>query len=102
LSAIETAVSAFDIHYPETDFPTWNAIKDFCRRNRVRLFVFGGDNLHCESISHHTKGKPKFKTYGQMKRELDGFRKHILDPIEKAYCRRTALRCGSPATTKIG
>lgn len=83
MSKVLTAVSAFDIHYPETDIPTWKAIKDFVRRNHVGLFVLGGDNLHCESVSHHTKGKPKFRTFGQMKRELDGFRRVILDPIEK-------------------
>jgi hypothetical protein len=94
LKTILTAVSAFDIHYPETDFPTWKAIVDFCKRNRVGLFVFGGDNLHCESISRHTKGKAKFKTLGQMKRELDGFRKHILEPIERvlpANCEKVWL-----------
>lgn len=78
-----TAVSAFDLHYPETDFPTWNAIKAFCKRVPVGLFIFGGDNLHCESVSRHTKNKPKYRTLGQMKRELDGFRKNILDPIDK-------------------
>lgn len=83
MSKVLTAVSAFDIHYPETDLPTWNAIKDYCRRNTVGLFVLGGDNLHCESVSRHTKGKPKYRTLGQMKRELDGFRRVILDPIDK-------------------
>lgn len=80
-----TAFSAFDIHFPEVDYPTWNAGLDFLarNRNRVKLVVLGGDNLHCESISHHTKGKPKFKTFGQMKRELDGFRRYVLDPLEK-------------------
>lgn len=82
MSKVLTAVSAFDIHWPETDMPTVRGIRDFCRKNPVGLFLLGGDNLHCESISRHTKGKAKFKSLGQMKRELDGFRKHILDPIE--------------------
>lgn len=83
MSKILTAVSMFDIHYPEADMPTVRATKDFIRRNDVGLFVLGGDSLHCESISHHTKGKAKYRTLGQMKRELDGFRKEILDPIDK-------------------
>jgi hypothetical protein len=77
-----TAVSLFDIHYPETDFPTFNAARSFLKANRVGLLVLGGDNLHCESISHHTKNKPKYRTYGQMKRELDGFRAKVLEPLE--------------------
>lgn len=80
--SVLTAVSAFDIHYPETDFPTLNAIKSFLRGNKVGLFVFGGDNLHCESISHHTKNKPMYRTLGQMKKELDGFKRQVLDPID--------------------
>lgn len=82
MAKVLTAVSAFDIHFPETDMPTWKAILDFVRRTNVGLFVFGGDNLHCESVSHHTKNKPKYRSIGQMKRELDGFRKTILDPVE--------------------
>lgn len=88
MSSVLTAVSAFDIHYPETDFPTWRAIKDFTRRNKVGLFVLGGDNLHCESVSRHTKSKPKYRTLGQMKRELDGFRRVILDPLDKLLSTR--------------
>lgn len=83
MSEVLTAVSAFDIHYPETDFPTLNAIKAFLRGNKVGLFVFGGDNLHCESISHHTKNKPMYRSLGQMKHELDGFVRQVLDPIDK-------------------
>jgi hypothetical protein len=80
--SVVTAVSAFDIHYPHTDKGTWLAILDFVRRNKVGVFIFGGDNLDCGSISHHTKGKPIFRPRGGMKRDLDGFRSEILAPIE--------------------
>lgn len=80
---IFTAVSAFDSHYPHVDRPTWAALLDFVRRNPVGLFIFGGDNLDCGSISHHTKGKPLYRERGQMKRDLDGFRREMLDPIEE-------------------
>jgi hypothetical protein len=81
-----TAVSAFDSHYPKVHTPTWKAILNFVERNRerVRLFVFGGDNLDCGAISHHTKGKPLFRPRGQMRRDLDGFNKSMLKPIEAA------------------
>src|SRR5690349_17581555 len=78
-----TAVSAFDSHYPHVDKGTWGAVLDFVKRNKVGLFVFGGDNLDCGSISHHTKSKPIFRPRGQMKRDLDGFRKAMLEPVER-------------------
>ena len=81
--SVLTAVSAFDCHYPHTDKPTWDAVLDFVRKNKVGLFVFGGDNLDCASISHHNKNKPIHRPRGQMKKDLDGFRSMLLDPIEK-------------------
>ena len=79
-----TAVSAFDCHYPHTDKPTWKAVVDFTRKTKPGVFVFGGDNLDCSAISHHTKGKPVFRAQGQMKRDLDGFDRELLTPIEQA------------------
>jgi len=93
-SKVMTAVSAFDSHYPHVDTPTWRAVLDFVKRNPVGLFVFGGDNLDCAAISHHTKGKPKFRPQGQMRKDLDGFRRNMLDPIEKLLppgCRKIWL-----------
>jgi len=79
-----TAVSYFDAHFPKLHRPTWRACLDFVRRNRVDVFVFGGDNLDCSSISRHTKGKPLFRPRGQMKKDLDEFDREMLKPIERA------------------
>ena len=78
---VVTAVSYFDAHYPHVDKPTWRALLDFVRRNHVGIFVFGGDNLDCGAISHHTKGKPKFRPVGKMKQDLDGFTRDMLGPL---------------------
>ena len=82
-NTVLTAVSCFDSHYPHIDVPTWRAVLDFLKRNHVGLFVFGGDNLDCAAISHHTKGKPMFRPQGQMRKDLDGFRREMLDAVEK-------------------
>lgn len=79
---VYTAVSVYDAHYDHLDRPTWAATLDFIKRNRVDLFVFGGDNLDCGSISHHTKGKPKFRPIGKMRKDLDGFDREMLKPLE--------------------
>jgi hypothetical protein len=88
-----TAVSVFDTHYPEWDQSVWAAARNFIKRNRkkVRLVVLGGDNLHCESISHHSKGKGKYRTLGQMKRELDGFKREVLEPLERVVSNKCRL-----------
>ena len=78
-----TAVSLFDIHYPKVDKRTFAAALDFLQRNKVGLFILGGDNLDCEAISHHTKNKPKYRPEGRMKQDLDGFRRDILVQVEK-------------------
>jgi len=91
MSKILTAVSVFDTHYPEWDARVWAAARNFIKRNRVDIVVLGGDNLHCESISHHSKGKGQYRTLGQMKRELDGFKKEVLDPLYRVVRKDTML-----------
>jgi hypothetical protein len=82
-----TAVSAFDAHYPHVDKPTWLAILDFVKKTKPEMFIFGGDNLDCAAISHHNKNKPMYRPQGQMRKDLDGFRREMLDPLEKALPR---------------
>lgn len=81
--SVLTAVSIFDTHHPYVDEPTWAAAMDFMARNPVGLFIFGGDNLDCGPISHHTKNKPLFRPRGQMKKDLDSFRAKRLEQVEK-------------------
>ena len=83
MKTVLTAVSAFDSHYPHICRKTWGAVLDFVQRNPVGLFVFGGDNLDCGDISHHTKGKPGLRKRGGMVSDLEGFRREMLDKVEK-------------------
>jgi hypothetical protein len=76
-------VSLFDIHHPMVDWPTLHAAFDFLKRERVDGIIFGGDNLDCGAISHHTKGKPLLRPRGQMKHDLDSFNRKVLTPAEK-------------------
>lgn len=91
---IDTAlhVIAFDSHYPAYHRPSWRALLDFTAKNKVDGFTFGGDQLDLNEISHHTKGKPIHRTRGALKRNLDGFDKYILTPVEKTLkpgCEKT-------------
>lgn len=82
-NTVTRALSLFDIHHPLTDWPTINAALDFMRRERVDIFILGGDNLDCGPISRHTKSKPLFRPRGQMKKDLDSFDAKVLTVAEK-------------------
>ena len=76
------AVAVYDMHYPEYHKPTVGAIFDYLRQNRPDVFIFGGDQFHFNSISHHNAGKPLFKTRRAYRNDIDGFDRDILRPLE--------------------
>ena len=78
-------IVAHDLHYPKTNWPTWNAMLDFAINNSVTGFIFGGDQLDNQEISHHTKGKPIFRERGSYDRNTNGFRVKILDVLDKIF-----------------
>ena len=80
----KTYVVAHDLHYPKTNWQTWNAMLDFIVNNNIAGFVFGGDQFDNEEISHHTKGKPIFRERGAYDRNTNGFRVKILDVLDNA------------------
>jgi predicted phosphodiesterase len=86
-----TYVVLADIHYPKTDTPTLNAIKDFLSKNKVDGLVYQGDQLDFESISHHTKGKPLYRLRNGFMNDVRGFDREVLTPIDallKPECER--------------
>lgn len=78
-------VCAFDIHHPEVDWPTFNAMKQFLRENQTLIagFIFGGDQLDNKEISHHTKNKPLFRPVGSYAENTRTFDSKILTPLEQ-------------------
>jgi predicted phosphodiesterase len=79
---IKTCVDVHDLHYPKMHKPTVDAILDFCRRNKIAQFVFGGDQLDFECISHHTKGKGLYRQPDAYANDLEGFDRDVLTPLE--------------------
>lgn len=74
-------ILAYDLHYPKHNRSTWDALMDFISKNRVDGFLFGGDQLDNEEISHHNAGKPLYKPVGSYKKHTDGFAR-LLDEVE--------------------
>lgn len=73
-------VCLFDLHVPLHHKPTFNAVIDFIEKNqdKVKGFLFGGDQSDNMEISHHTAGKPLYRPTGSYKRNTQ-----LLDAIIK-------------------
>lgn len=78
----ETWIAYFDLHYPKWDPDTFKALTHFLSENKVSGFIFGGDQLDNEAISHHTKNKPYYREKRSYLRDEEGFEKDILTPLE--------------------
>lgn len=80
---IRTAIADFDKHYPMYDKPTWAAELDYIKQNPPDIFIFGGDQLHLDCISHHTKAMPLYRTRRSYMNDIEGFERDILVPLER-------------------
>ncbi|SRR6266576_1271615 len=80
---VKTYIVLADIHYPKIHKPTLNAVLDFLDKNKVDGLVYQGDQLDLECISHHTKNKPLYRLRNGFIKDVEGFEKDVLLPIEK-------------------
>lgn len=88
---IKRVIDVHDTHYPLWHRPTWNCIFDFVKQNPPDEFIFGGDQLHLDCISHHTDGLPLYRTRRSYMSDIEGFDRDILTPLEKLlprHCRK--------------
>lgn len=76
-------VAGYDSHAPYFHRPTVNALLDFLSKNKVDGFIWGGDQLDNDCISHHTKGKPLYRTKRAYLNGVDCFRENLLQPVEE-------------------
>jgi hypothetical protein len=78
---IRRAVAVYDMHYPLVHEPTWEAILDYLKQNPPDVFIFGGDQLDLQCISHHTKHQPLYRLRRGYRNDIEGFEKDILKPL---------------------
>lgn len=91
---IETCLALYDLHYPQWHKPTFDAIIDFLKHNPIDIFVFGGDALDMAELSHHNKHKGLYKLPGSYKKNIEGFKTQVLNPIEKLlpkHCKKVFI-----------
>jgi UDP-2,3-diacylglucosamine pyrophosphatase LpxH len=80
-----------DIHHPEYSSKAFRAALSYIKKNadQIEWVVLMGDNMNCENISRHTKGKPRLRQQGGFQKDLDRFNEDILIPIEQAISKKT-------------
>jgi hypothetical protein len=49
-------------------------------RSNIESCVLLGDFLDLETVSPHTRNKPRLRRRGGYKSDIDGFKREILDP----------------------
>jgi hypothetical protein len=76
----------WDIHFSQCDEKTFRAILFFIRQSRVDGLLLGGDALDLSCVSHWVLGsagdEAQEKRRGELRSDLDGFDKQILQPLE--------------------
>lgn len=82
----------FDKHYPEYDPRLWRAELQLVKDIQPDGFIFGGDQLNFQCISHHDKDKPRLKPRGGYANDMDGFVDDILDPLDELLGKHTDKR----------
>jgi len=78
----ELWLAMYDTHYPLVHVPTFRAILDFMKRNKLDGFLFGGDQFDNQELSPHTRGKPMLRDQAGFLNSVRGFDREILRPIE--------------------
>lgn len=80
----KTYIFAPDLHFPLVHWPSWNAMMDFIKSNKIDGFVFGGDQFDNQEVSPHTRGKHLLREGKRLSAHTTQFNKLILTPLEKA------------------
>ena len=74
-------IAVFDLHYPDHHSKFWQNILRYTADLKPDVFVFGGDNLDCSSVSHWVENKSRKVEGKRMKKDYDGFNRDVLSPL---------------------
>lgn len=86
-STVKRYILLPDIHFPYYQKAAWKAVLTFISQNRPDGVIFTGDQIDNQNISHHTVDKPGLRERGGYQKDIDGFIRDILDPLEKLLSR---------------
>lgn len=87
-------IAVFDLHYPSHDKRLWGNVLRFADDFAPDVWLFGGDDLDCEPLSHWVGDKKRKVEGKRMKRDYEGFNAEVLAPLSEVlpdHCRRIKL-----------
>lgn len=90
---MEKFIAAFDLHFgwerknghkvPLHDTRALNSMLAFAKDFKPDIFIWGGDALDCNAISHHNHGKPGATEGLKLIEDAQEGRKAFIEPVEK-------------------
>jgi hypothetical protein len=79
---VRKGIAVFDLHHPIHDKKLWANILRFTEDFDPDIFVFGGDNMNLDVISHWI-GNKRRKVEGQrLKKDYERFNNEVMDPLD--------------------
>ena len=81
-SDIKRGIAIGDQHYPYQSIEGMNIVEQFTKDFKPDYFLYMGDQLDMDSISHYNKNKPKLVENKRLKKDYKGFQKDILNRFE--------------------
>lgn len=78
----QRGVCFFDMHYPDHVKPLWKNLLSFVEDFEPDVFVFGGDNMDMQPITHWVENKSRKIEGRRLKKEYEGFNADVLAPLE--------------------
>lgn len=91
---IRKGIAIYDLHYPSHHKALWSNFLEFVSDFQPDYFVFGGDNMDFEVISHWIGDKRRPVEGKRLRRDYRGFNDNILKPLMDALpqnCEKTYL-----------
>ncbi len=87
--SIKSAILLFDIHFPYHNIESLNAVEKFMKDYKWDYLIYGGDQMHFDSISHWKKDKQRQIEGKRLIKEYKGFQRDILNK----HCQIVGDKC---------
>ena len=79
--SIVRGVAVYDLHHPKHDPHLWRNILAFASEFRPTAWVFGGDNMDMESVSHWIQNKRRVLEGRRLRLDYLRFAREVLEPV---------------------
>jgi hypothetical protein len=80
---VRMGVAYFDMHHRKHDRRLWRNFLRFVQDSDPDIFVFGGDNMDMEVMSHWVGNKRQVVEGKRLKKDYAAFNAEVLDPLDE-------------------